>query len=134
MYTYNNNNYHYFDSKYFKNYSKKKTLEYVFTLKKKQLTYFINELKTVSQPFNFFYKEVFNFVHNNVILKQFFFKNVLKKNLKNYFPIRFNEFSTNKFINLFLIEKLNFFYIRKNKIFNKGRYSRNRQIYRTGVY
>ena len=25
-------------------------------------------------------------------------------------------------------------YLRKNKIFNKGRYSRNRQLYRTGVY
>jgi hypothetical protein len=25
-------------------------------------------------------------------------------------------------------------YIRKNKIFNKGRYSRNRQLYRTGFY
>lgn len=27
-----------------------------------------------------------------------------------------------------------FFFLRKSKIFNKGRYSRNRQIYRTGVY
>ncbi len=27
-----------------------------------------------------------------------------------------------------------FFFLRKTKIFNKGRYSRNRQIYRTGVY
>jgi hypothetical protein len=25
-------------------------------------------------------------------------------------------------------------FIRKNKIFNKGRYSRNRQLYRSGVY
>lgn len=53
---------------------------------------------------------------------------------KKYFPIRFNETSLNKFINLSLINNLSFFYIRKNKIFNKGRYSRNRQIYRTGVY
>jgi hypothetical protein len=26
------------------------------------------------------------------------------------------------------------FFIRKNRIFNKSRYSRNRQLYRTGVY
>lgn len=26
------------------------------------------------------------------------------------------------------------FFLRKNKSFNKGRYSRNRQVYRTGVY
>lgn len=32
------------------------------------------------------------------------------------------------------IDKNLFQYIRKNKIFNKGRYSRNRQLYRTGVY
>lgn len=30
--------------------------------------------------------------------------------------------------------KLNCLFIRKHKQFNKGRYSRNRQIYRTGVY
>ena len=27
-----------------------------------------------------------------------------------------------------------FFFLRKHKLFNKGRYSRNRQIYRTGMY
>ena len=31
-------------------------------------------------------------------------------------------------------KKLNCLFIRKHKQFNKGRYSRNRQIYRTGVY
>ena len=28
----------------------------------------------------------------------------------------------------------NILFLRKNKVFNKGRYSRNRQFYRTGVY
>ncbi len=28
----------------------------------------------------------------------------------------------------------NILFLRKNKVFNKGRYSRNRQTYRTGVY
>ena len=29
---------------------------------------------------------------------------------------------------------LEYYFIRKSKSFNKGRYSRNRQVYRTGVY
>jgi hypothetical protein len=29
---------------------------------------------------------------------------------------------------------MNILFLRKNKVFNKGRYSRNRQYYRTGVY
>lgn len=32
------------------------------------------------------------------------------------------------------ISNLKVLYLRKNKVFNKGRYSRNRQFYRTGVY
>ena len=33
-----------------------------------------------------------------------------------------------------IFEFLTIFFLRKVKIFNKGRYSRNRQNYRTGVY
>lgn len=33
-----------------------------------------------------------------------------------------------------LKSKLECFFLRKSKSFNKGRYSRNRQVYRTGVY
>jgi hypothetical protein len=56
------------------------------------------------------------------------------KNISNYFPIKFNESSTNKHINLTKLDNFIFFFLRKNKIFNKGRYSRNRQTYRTGFY
>lgn len=31
-------------------------------------------------------------------------------------------------------QNLEYYFIRKSKNFNKGRYSRNRQVYRTGVY
>ena len=37
-----------------------------------------------------------------------------------------------EFLEKFTSSKI--FFIRKNKMFNKGRYSRNRQLYRTGVY
>lgn len=62
----------------------------------------------------------------------------LNKNLSQNFKINFSETSTNKYINISnnFNKRSNFifFFLRKNKIFNKGRYSRNRQTYRTGFY
>lgn len=55
-------------------------------------------------------------------------------NLKRIFPIHFNNSSSDKFINLNKLNNYLFFFLRKNRIFNKGRYSRNRQTYRTGFY
>ena len=59
--------------------------------------------------------------------------NWLKK-LTFFYPIRFSESSVSKHIKLNNLDNYVFLYIRKNRIFNKGRYSRNRQLYRTGVY
>jgi len=56
------------------------------------------------------------------------------KSLKNVLHIRFSDSSISKYIALDSIQKYKLYYIRKNRIFNKGRYSRNRQLYRTGVY
>lgn len=39
-----------------------------------------------------------------------------------------------RLFNVFMQNKFVLFFIRKQKFFNKGRYSRNRQLYRTGVY
>jgi hypothetical protein len=55
-------------------------------------------------------------------------------NLKKILYIRFSESSISKYISLDSLQKYKVYYIRKNRIFNKGRYSRNRQLYRTGVY
>jgi hypothetical protein len=54
--------------------------------------------------------------------------------LKNLYVVRFSESSISKHINLQNLKCYVFLYLRKNKIFNKSRYSRNRQLYRTGVY
>jgi len=54
--------------------------------------------------------------------------------LKNTLYIRFSDSSVSKYISFDTIQKYKLYYIRKNRIFNKGRYSRNRQLYRTGVY
>jgi len=56
--------------------------------------------------------------------------------LTNKFLItpKFSSSSINKYIHLNNLSEYQFFYLRKNKVYNKGRYSRNRQNYRTGVY
>lgn len=63
--------------------------------------------------------------------------------IKNNFKLNINDCSNVNYVNNyryffknFLNYKNNYtcFFLRKSKFFNKGRYSRNRQIYRTGVY
>ena len=46
----------------------------------------------------------------------------------------FNSSSMNKYISQSTSNNVGFQFLRKNKVFNKGRYSRCRQNYRTGVY
>ena len=46
----------------------------------------------------------------------------------------FQSFSFLKFLKTNNLLNSNIFFLRKIRVFNKGRYSRNRQFYRTGVY
>lgn len=46
----------------------------------------------------------------------------------------FSNTNVVKFIDPLTFNTYNMLFLRKTKIFNKGRYSRNRQFYRTGVY
>lgn len=82
---------------------------------------------------NFFLNDV---VFNFKLLNDRLFN--VNGNLISSWKINFSESSTNKHIDLSsnFLKRSNyvFFYLRKNKIFNKGRYSRNRQTYRTGFY
>jgi hypothetical protein len=65
---------------------------------------------------------------NNIKLNYKIKKIENNQNITNY--------NYNFFLKNFLNTKNNLtcFFLRKSKFFNKGRYSRNRQIYRTGVY
>ena len=102
---------------------------------------------------NFFYLKDKFFKYNKLFLKNFkknynsiyFFKLLtsdlkIKINktwdslLKLHYKIRFSESSISKYININSIKNYKINFIRKNRIFNKSRYSRNRQLYRTGVY
>lgn len=73
--------------------------------------------------------------YSNVILKFFssisFFKHL--KIVSNY-KIKFSVSDFFKNLNGKTLNYMNILFLRKNKVFNKGRYSRNRQYYRTGVY
>jgi hypothetical protein len=90
---------------------------------------------------NYFNKVTYKLI-NNVFrvqinlnnLKHIYFETNFLNNLKSYFPTRYADSSVNKFINLSKIDNFIVYHLRKIKIFNKGRYSRNRQTYRTGFY
>ena len=62
------------------------------------------------------------------------FKKKLKKTKIFLTNLISKSSSEETLLNLKLFEKFKIMFLRKTKIFNKGRYSRNRQIYRTGVY
>jgi len=52
---------------------------------------------------------------------------------KNY-DIKYSGTSLGKYINDNSLDNMSVYFLRKTRTFNKGRYSRNRQNYRTGVY
>lgn len=56
------------------------------------------------------------------------------RSLRKHLYVRFSDSSVSKYIAFDSIKNQKIYYIRKNRIFNKGRYSRNRQLYRTGVF
>lgn len=50
------------------------------------------------------------------------------------FLVRYSPTNVAKYLHSSYINRIDVLFLRKNKVFNKGRYSRNRQFYRTGVY
>jgi len=59
---------------------------------------------------------------------------ILEKKISSNWSIKYSPSNFIKYINSTSLAKYTILYLRKNKVFNKGRYSRNRQYYRTGVY
>ena len=68
-------------------------------------------------------------------LNSIFFYSLKKINLNSsFYKIKFSVSDFFKNLNVKTLANINILFLRKTKIFNKGRYSRNRQYYRTGVY
>ena len=99
--------------------------------------YFFSKFGKRLKELFFTYKEGFLFILRLSNLHSFKFNLANKfktKEFLNKSPIKFSDSSVNKYISLKSLNNFNFFFLRKNRIFNKSRYSRNRQLYRTGVY
>lgn len=79
---------------------------------------------------------IFNKFNSKVVLyiKKYVSNSSFTNLLSNDFYTNFLPYNNARFINIDFSNLFNVLFIRKNKIFNKGRYSRNRQFYRTGVY
>ena len=115
---------------------------------KELLKYFNICKKLTNDILNNLYRRVWvNFIINltgkntyTVNLKNFLSNVVVNYDVKfinffsSYWPVRFQNDTFTKFTDLNYNKNNLVLFLRKNKIFNKGRYSRNRQIYRTGVY
>lgn len=86
-----------------------------------------------------------NFLYNNNN-NNFYFNNLnlnllnidcnldFLNNLKKIYSISFSSTNLIKYLSNLTNNKIIILFLRKNKIFNKSRYSRNRQTYRSGVY
>lgn len=131
-------------------FDKKKQLIFLHNYKNQQLNFKKYEIKQK--------KFLKNFIKINIFLKRFnlmlehysnhwrwIYKNInmdsihslnnfFKKYLIKYTPIRYNPTIISKYTTEIYLKKIKIYFLRKTKIFNKSRYSRNRQIYRTGVY
>lgn len=133
-----------------------KTEDLLLNLKKMKITYYNNTFikffkKTKKYKYDSSLLEIMNSFKKAPIahLKQLythFFKikkllfNLIHYNFNTYFKLissyKMNIYPNDitKNINFSFINYYYIYYIRKVKLFSKGRYSRNRQYYRTGVY
>jgi hypothetical protein len=89
------------------------------------LTKYLNFSNGVSHTQIFYKKWVGN------AYKSFFSSN---QNTEAGLKTQFSNTNVTKYIDLLTLNSYNMQFLRRTKIFNKGRYSRNRQFYRTGVY
>lgn len=89
-------------------------------------------LKKINESSVYFFKKIKISFQNKK--KKIQINEKFKQFCKLNWKIKFIPTSVNKYTNNNLQNKIIVYYLRKNKIFNKSRYSRNRQLYRTGVY
>jgi hypothetical protein len=95
----------------------------------------INDLSVSSRISSFKNNKYYNinYIRNKLSIFFFDFKSKIKiNNVINNWTIKFNSTSIDKLLST--SQLYNILFIRNFKVFNKGRYSRNRQYYRTGVY
>lgn len=116
-------------------------LNFVKNLKIKKRKLDLTNLKKKFSKYDKLFIKNFKQSYKNIYFFKIFTKDLKmkvnetwKKLLNKHYFIKFSESSVSKYININSIKTYKFNFIRKNRIFNKSRYSRNRQLYRTGVY
>ncbi len=94
------------------------------------LRYYINKNIISKVKNNYFYLIDYK-LHNNLntSISNEFLNNLVKK-----YKISFSVSNIVKYLSDYSVNSSIILYLRKNKVFNKSRYSRNRQTYRTGAY
>lgn len=80
---------------------------------------------------NFFFKKVYYIVRSK---PETFYRDLVHFNKSLLVVPKLSSSSINKYLNTNQLSNFEFQFLRKNKVYNKGRYSRCRQNYRTGVY
>lgn len=129
------NNYCYFGNFYLNDLQKNVNLNLNSKL---NLNYLNNQFKLTSLNIKF-NKYKSNYVQlvktsiTNVTVSLVIANEALVNNVKKW-VIKYSPSNFMKYINLSNFQNYTILFLRKNKVFNKGRYSRNRQYYRTGVY
>lgn len=108
------------------NNSKKIYLDKVFS----NLSIGYSNYTYLSNKFYKNYKFLSTVFHTNFVL----ISDGLRSRITENWNIKYAPSNFLKYINLENLTQYNVLYLRKHKVFNKGRYSRNRQYYRTGVY
>jgi hypothetical protein len=97
--------------------------------------FFINDSKRKFEKYN---KLGFLVLHNSFFLVRVKSENFLKVLVNFNKPLlitpKYSSSSITKYIGITNLDEFEFQFLRKNKVYNKGRYSRCRQNYRTGVY
>jgi len=104
---------------------------------KTNLNYFSNRCSL--HKLNYYPKLAFNKLVLTYTFSKFTLIKLNPNNIGIYkkfdsYKIRYSPSNFIKYINNSKLNKYSILFLRKNKVFNKGRYSRNRQYYRTGVY
>ena len=129
-------NYLYFNNFYFNVLNKNTNVNNVNKL---NLNYFNNTLKLFNNN-NTLLKYKSQYLNNiksnlsNVKVNLVNVSNTLENKISNTWTIKYSPSNFMKYIGLSNFQNYTILFLRKNKVFNKGRYSRNRQYYRTGVY
>lgn len=82
----------------------------------------------------YFFSNINNIVINKLSALEFNVAKDFFKKISDTWYIKFGSVDFSKYFKNANLYSNIIYFLRKNKVFNKGRYSRNRQIYRTGVY